>query len=188
MDKDQLNIYSIEPIGVKSLGPGNRFGIWVQGCPFFCKGCMTPNGIPIVINKLISIDSLVKMIVDSKLTGLTISGGEPFLQASKLAILIKKARTIISELNVIVYSGYNIIDLQWNGAKLLLEQTDLLIDGRFVEKLNEDRGIRGSSNQKFHYLSDKLLSDKSEIESRIRHLEIKFNRNTLELTGIPTKR
>ena len=32
--------------GVTVLGPGVRYGLWVQGCPRRCPGCMTPQSQP----------------------------------------------------------------------------------------------------------------------------------------------
>jgi anaerobic ribonucleoside-triphosphate reductase activating protein len=31
---------------VTTLGPGKRFALWVQGCPFTCSGCISPDYIP----------------------------------------------------------------------------------------------------------------------------------------------
>ncbi|NCA71503.1 MAG: 4Fe-4S cluster-binding domain-containing protein, partial [Sphingobacteriia bacterium] len=40
-----LRLYSRIP-RTRSLGPGLRFALWVQGCPLRCPGCMTPDALP----------------------------------------------------------------------------------------------------------------------------------------------
>ena len=86
------------------------------------------------------------------LDGVTFSGGEPFLQALPLARL----GAIIHGLGgtVVTYTGYLYEDLASGlgappGASLLLEETDLLVDGPYVEALRSlELEWRGSSNQR----------------------------------------
>lgn len=33
-------------VGTRTLGPGVRSVVWVQGCPFHCLGCLAPEWIP----------------------------------------------------------------------------------------------------------------------------------------------
>jgi anaerobic ribonucleoside-triphosphate reductase activating protein len=183
---DTINTLSIAK-NVATLGPGNRYVIWVQGCPFNCKGCITPEGIPLKINKLISIEDLAcEIINDSSITGVTFSGGEPFLQASKLTILINKIKKYRNDLNYICFTGYGYKELLWEEAKNFLNQLDLLIDGKYNEKLNNNIGFRGSSNQNFIFLSDKLKSYEEEIMLQSRKIDIRIG-NELQSIGIPNK-
>jgi len=41
---DYLNI-AASVVGTITLGPGLRSVIWVQGCPFHCEGCISPEWI-----------------------------------------------------------------------------------------------------------------------------------------------
>lgn len=130
-------------------GPGIRFTIFVQGCPHKCKGCHNPqshdmNG----GSTMTDIELLDKIKSNPLLDGVTFSGGEPFCQAKPLAQLAKKIHNM--GLNVITYSGYRYEEIIKNNSFIpLLEQTDVLIDGRFEEdKKSVDLVFRGSSNQR----------------------------------------
>ncbi len=184
---DFLNILSIVK-NVHTLGPGNRMVIWVQGCPFSCKKCTTPEGIPLRVNKLISIEDLAKDIIkDNTITGLTFSGGEPFLQASKLVNLIELIKKERKELNYICFSGYNYKDLIWKEAKYLLENIDLLIDGEYIEEKNTNIGLRGSTNQNLIFLTDKLLKFKDELLRQPRGVDIRVRNKYIQAIGIPNR-
>ena len=75
----------------KVLGPGVRYVVWVQGCKRRCPGCINPLGQPLSENGYWkSVAALEQDILHVEgLTGITISGGEPFLQAEALAKLVK---------------------------------------------------------------------------------------------------
>lgn len=183
---DTINILSIAK-NVATLGPGNRYVIWVQGCPFNCKGCITPEGIPLEINKLVSIEKLaLEIISDKNITGVTFSGGEPFLQASKLTVLINKIKEFRADLNYICYSGYSCKELIWEEATDLLNHLDLLIDGRYNKKLNNNLGLRGSSNQNLIFLTEKLKSYEEEFMHQPRKIDIRIGKE-LQSIGIPNK-
>ncbi|MBE0697352.1 MAG: radical SAM protein, partial [Anaerolineaceae bacterium] len=91
-EKIVLNIAAICK-GTRSLGPGLRAVVWVQGCPFQCPGCIAPDWIPIHPSHLYSPEQLVDdLLGDPHIQGLTFSGGEPMLQAVGLAFLSRLAR------------------------------------------------------------------------------------------------
>ena len=157
MNRTNLNIYEYQE-ATYALGPGKRFALWVQGCPFNCKGCMTPDSTPFSKNKVYSVKRIAEKILDIQdLFGLTISGGEPFMQADQLQSLIGILKHNRPSLNYIVYSGFKIERLKWPAASLLLKEIDVLIDGLYVEKLNDNIGLRGSANQRSHFITDRLL-------------------------------
>lgn len=157
MNRTNLNIYAYQE-STHALGPGKRFALWVQGCPFNCKGCMTPDSTTFVRNKVYSVKRIAKKILNvPDLNGITISGGEPFMQAEQLKSLIEILKSKKPSLNYIVYSGFKIERLKWHAATLLLNEIDVLIDGLYVEKLNDNKGLRGSVNQKSHFITDRLL-------------------------------
>ena len=188
-DSDRLNIFEMRG-GVRTLGPGLRYVIWVQGCTHNCKGCTSPEGRPMIEKIFVDVDGLAHTIIDDKtLEGITISGGEPFLQASKLVVLLERVKSQRPDVNVIIYTGFKIEALNWDSAKELLELADLLIDGEYMEELNDNKGIRGSSNQRFHYLTDKLIASKEEMETGLRNGEIYLNdkTNSFLYVGVPKK-
>jgi len=187
MKDDLLNISLIE-YPVRTLGPGNRFGIWVQGCPFNCKNCVSPETIPFKKNHLMAIKDLVKEIMQyPKLDGLTISGGEPMMQAKRLKTLITILKQLQPTLDVIVYTGFNLPDLVWEDAKLFLKEVDVLIAGIYIDKLNDNKGLRGSSNQKIHFLTNQLKPYESLFYHANRTLDFTIKEEHLQMIGIPHK-
>lgn len=182
-----LNIYYICEQSI-ALGPGKRFIIWVQGCLQHCQGCITPLSRSLEVTHLIRVEDLAeKIVANDKIDGVTISGGEPFLQATNLTKLLEVIRKKRPELNVIVYTGYTIEQLTSEKAKKLLEYIDLLIDGPYIDNLNDEKGLRGSSNQRFHYLTNKLMKYNNEIESCGRNNEIIIGTDGTHIIGIPRK-
>jgi anaerobic ribonucleoside-triphosphate reductase activating protein len=182
-----LNIYNICEQSI-ALGPGKRFVMWVQGCLQNCPGCITPLSRPLNVKNLIRVNDIAERIVaNNEIEGVTISGGEPFLQATNLAKLLEIVQKERPELNILVYTGYTIEQLTSLKAKTLLKYIDLLIDGPYVDKLNDERGLRGSSNQRFHYLTNKLKKDSAEIENCGRNNEIIIGTDGTHIIGIPRK-
>ncbi len=134
-------------------GPGIRLVVFSQGCPHHCKGCHNPETHDPAGGYESSVDAIISAIEKNPLlAGVTFSGGDPFLQAESFSRLAEKVHGL--GLNVITYTGYTIEQLlkgipehpEW---KLLLEQTDTLIDGPFLiaEKSLLLRFI-GSKNQR----------------------------------------
>jgi anaerobic ribonucleoside-triphosphate reductase activating protein len=93
---------------------------------------------------------IAKLILrDPETEGITISGGEPFLQAEALRELVGTVRSR-RDYGVIIYTGFTFRELKehrdaaWDG---LLDCCDILVDGPYVEELNDEKSLRGSSNQ-----------------------------------------
>ena len=139
-------------------GPGSRAVVWLQGCQRECDGCFNPSSWSFEINELISVDNLVeKILSNSKNTGVTFSGGEPFWQASALTEVAKKVKA--AGLNVMSFTGFTLDRLQSEYApacsQQLIEQLDILVDGAFVKSLaiNDPNSLVSSSNQKVRVLN-----------------------------------
>ena len=132
-------------------GPGLRFTVFVQGCPHRCPGCHNPETHDASAGEEISVDELARrMASDPAASGLTLSGGEPFLQAAQCAALARLAHE--QGWNVWTYTGYTYETLLEEGDPERLEllaQTDVLIDGPFLEAQRSYRArFRGSENQR----------------------------------------
>ena len=148
----QLRIFGIANDSIVD-GPGIRFTVFAQGCPRRCKGCHNPDTHD--FNGGYSVDTaelLAQIRANPLLDGVTFSGGEPFCQASAFAHLAHEVK--ILGLNVITYTGYEfeyIYDNRHtNGYGDLLEQSDYLIDGEYIESQNDwTVKFRGSSNQRY---------------------------------------
>jgi anaerobic ribonucleoside-triphosphate reductase activating protein len=180
-----LNLAHICPL-TQSLGPGNRFVVWVQGCPFNCKGCVSPAWIPFKKAQIVEVGDLAEAITQrEEITGITLSGGEPMMQAGRLAHLLRLVKAQRPELNVIIFSGFTMKQMVWDEAQGLLNQCDLLVDGNYIENLNDGHGLRGSSNQQIHFLTDKLLPFKDEILAPRSSVELHLLDDGVLMTGIP---
>lgn len=156
----KLSVHMREP-AVRTLGPGVRYALWVQGCPRRCPGCVAPEAQALDGGTALETGALAWEILLSGAEGLTISGGEPFLQAEALAELIRTVRRK-RDLGVIVYTGYRYEELLADpAARALLEETDLLIDGPYVKELDDGKSLRGSSNQRVIPLTERYRGELS---------------------------
>lgn len=134
-------------------GPGIRYVIFTQGCPHHCEDCHNPETHDYLGGRLVTTEDLIKNIKKYPyMTGLTISGGEPFSQAAALLELIKEFKKIFPRKNILIYTGYTIEELANNNDQKIIEilsLADYLVDGQFVKSLKDLTLIfRGSSNQR----------------------------------------
>ena len=180
--------------GTRMLGPGWRSVVWVQGCGFDCPGCIAPEWHSNNPARLVTPQELAaELLADPRVDGLTFSGGEPMLQAAGLAELARLTRAQ-RELSIICFTGFTLDALQgpdtggtgWHAAAAaLLAQVDVLIDGPYVEELNDNRGLRGSSNQRVQHLSGRLRD--YDFENAPRRAEIRLAEGYAMLVGVPTQ-
>ncbi len=145
-----LSIGGIESESIVD-GPGFRYVVFVQGCCFSCPGCHNPQLQPFEGGKESSPEEIIKSIQENPLlSGLTLSGGEPFTQAAACANLAREVHAL--GLTVITYTGYTWEELtasSRNDWAALIRETDILVDGPFIQELkNIDLTFRGSSNQR----------------------------------------
>ena len=107
--------------GCTVLGPYKRSVIWVSGCCFDCEGCIAQN----FRHKEGTVTTVEEMgdwlIGATGEEGITVSGGEPFLQAGPLAQMISNVREE-KDIGVIVYSGYTYQQLLEKGDILKLQR------------------------------------------------------------------
>jgi len=176
-------------VGTRALGPGIRSVVWVQGCPLHCPGCIAPDWIPQRTARLVDADDLAaELLANPGVSGLTLSGGEPMLQAGPLAAMVRAAREQ-RDMTVICYSGFTLGELRDRppapGVADLLGQADVLIDGRFVAAANDGRGLRGSSNQVVHHLTDRLAGSDDSFVNHPRSAELRVRDTSVLLVGVP---
>ena len=161
---------------VTTLGPGKRVGIWVLGCRRNCKGCSNPELQLFDETKDVPVGDVIGFVRTLDCEGATISGGEPFLQAEALADLLSRVRASRPEMTVIVYTGYTFAELQaMEGAGKLIALSDIIIDGRYIDRLNDNRGIRGSGNQRVIAVTGRLDAYVPEMESGVRKQQMVAN-------------
>ena len=159
---------------VEVLGPGKRIGIWFCGCSRRCKGCSNPELWQQQEKYKISIDdvlALIHQISDTKpVDGFTITGGDPMEQSDELAALLKELKIISND--ILVYTGFEIEEL----TEKQLENISVLIDGEYIETLNDNSLLRGSSNHRIHILEEK---------QRVKY-EIYFNTESNKIQNFTT--
>lgn len=147
-------------------GEGVRCSLYVSGCMFHCEGCYNQAtwnfryGTPYTqaLEERIMTD-----LSQSYVQGLTLLGGEPFLNTGTLLPLIKRIRNELPEKDIWSWTGYTWEELQQETAdKLeLLANIDILVDGRFeLSKKNLLLQFRGSSNQRIIDVKKSLLAGK----------------------------
>lgn len=142
-------------------GPGIRYTIFTQGCPFHCKGCHNPQSQPLKGGMDVKLKIFYDEIKQNPLvTGVTFSGGEPFIQAGALSLLAKVLKR--EGYSVWSYSGYTYDKLEHDDKfRSLLEQIDVLVDGPYVQsKHSMDIDFRGSTNQRIIDVPKSLAQDK----------------------------
>lgn len=149
---ETLNIHAVIPAS-RVNGPGTRLVVFFQGCLRDCPGCFNPGTHSFEKRDSYTAREIFDKFLTPAAKGLTVSGGEPFMQPRGLISLLKEARE--RGLSTAVYTGYTIeeirADERLSGA---LELTDVLIDGAFVEDKKETTLLaRGSTNQKLNFLT-----------------------------------
>ncbi|GAV21794.1 anaerobic ribonucleoside-triphosphate reductase activating protein [Carboxydothermus pertinax] len=149
-------------------GPGIRLVVYTQGCPHRCEGCHNPETWDVSGGYEIDSEKILELIANNPLlAGLTVSGGEPFLQEKNLLELVLKVADLGR--NTVIYTGYTFEELMKISEKKpevleILQTADYLVDGRFLQDLkNLKLPFRGSSNQRFIDLK-KTFSQKQIVE------------------------
>lgn len=143
-------------------GPGLRTVIFTQGCTHNCNGCHNPQTHDLFGGYEEDLDNLIDKINNIKLQkGITISGGEPFLQPTQLLYLILEIKKLNPNYDFWIYSGFTIEELlnksnsNYQLNLDILKEIDVLVDGRFNMNLKDTTLLfRGSSNQRIIYLKE----------------------------------
>lgn len=173
---------------IHSLGPGERVGIWLQGCSKKCRGCISPEMQSFDNMKNVPVEILVTIIKEearrNSCSGLTISGGDPFEQAEELYDLLSGLRPVFSD--ILVYTGFTLDEIEKSKKmRECLKFIDVLIDGRYEEEFNFGNGkLYGSENQRIYYFNDLIIDSYKEYVSRIHLLESFIHEGRVISVGI----
>jgi len=151
-----MKIRLAAPITKDSIvdGPGLRMVIWTQGCVHHCAGCHNPETHSLTAGMEIDTSSIISEMEQIKLhRGITLSGGEPFLQTEALIGIAQRAKQL--GLDVWSYSGFtweqlnNCKAANYQSNVKLLQYIDVLVDGRFMLHMRQPGlRFRGSANQR----------------------------------------
>lgn len=135
---------------------GLSVSFFMSGCPHMCKGCFNfetwnpKNGENILIYNLIK-------LLDEKISAygvkrnLSILGGEPLVDynINQTDFIVSYFRKKYPNIIIMLWTGYTLDEVEHLNSKNILKNIDYLIDGRFVEKLQDKNlRLRGSSNQR----------------------------------------
>lgn len=162
-------------------GEGVRNSLYVSGCLFACEGCFNKAvqnfnyGTPFT-------ESLMNQIIEDLshdyVQGLTLLGGEPFLNTDVCLSVVKRVRETFGSAKYIwSWSGYTFEELLLETPdKLeLLHSIDILVDGRFeLAKRNLNLQFRGSSNQRIIDVPKSLAAGKAVIWEKCHDAETSY--------------
>ena len=184
---DHLNVANRVP-RTEAEGPGWRFALWVQGCPLRCPGCCNPHMLSDTLAELVAPQTIVREILDTpQIEGVTFIGGEPFWQAGALAKVAQEVRQ--RGLSVMVFTGMTLGRIKradrpdWNA---LLQQTDLLVDGPYIQRLHTDtRRWIGSTNQRTHVLTDRYAGLSEQWDVGANTIELRMKGAEITINGFP---
>ncbi len=130
-------------------GEGIRTVVWTQGCPHHCPGCHNASTWDFNEGALVDVEDVISELKKIKnQDGITLSGGDPVCQSDACYEISKAAHEM--GLNVWCYTGYTYETMLSNPKmRRLLDQIDVLVDGKFVqEEKSYDIYFRGSRNQR----------------------------------------
>lgn len=180
----QLRLYMTRKT-TEALGPYKRYAVWVQGCNKRCKGCISPNAQSLSGGYSIPVEDLAADILSvPDIEGITISGGEPFLQQDALCELIDHIRSK-RDIGVIIYTGMLYSEIAHSA---LAKHCDLIVDGEYIDALNDDKSLRGSSNQKIVCVSARYRDVVDRVYGQPgRKIEFVPRDGRLDMIGIPSK-
>ncbi|HNX61296.1 MAG TPA: anaerobic ribonucleoside-triphosphate reductase activating protein [Candidatus Limiplasma sp.] len=149
---DTIRLYGLVTDSIVD-GPGYRTSIFTQGCPHHCPGCHNPESHAPDGGTVWTLDDVEKKFSDNPLlNGITLSGGEPFLQPAACSELARRAHQ--KGLNVWTYTGYlyeKLLEMAKTDAAVgaLLDATDVLVDGPFLlAERSLELEFCGSRNQR----------------------------------------
>lgn len=170
---ETINIWKMQHRNYVS-GPGCRFVIWVQGCLLACPGCWNKHTWDFSKRNEVTVDVLFsKIAAEKKLDGLTLTGGEPFLQAKNLIPLVERVKKDLS-LNIQIFTGYELAELSKRYPKRLLSLADIVVAGRFDASMP-------NNNQKVYEINDtKWEFNNTDVEIEIGEM------GEMVVTGYPT--
>lgn len=140
-------------------GEGVCVSLWVQGCPHHCKGCHNPEQWDFNGGNEIDIDILInEILIAIEANGIqrnfSILGGEPMTQRniSNTLYILEQVKKYFPNIKTYVWTGYTIEELLSLYNKEILQNIDILIDGRFIlEERDITLKLRGSKNQRILY-------------------------------------
>ena len=129
--------------------------LWVSGCDIHCKNCHNQSTWDFNAGQQFTEDTMQEILLTLTkpyISRFTISGGHPLdpHNAPKVLEIVKRVKMVFPNKNIWIYTGYVWEDIiKDNTLKEILECTDVLVDGAYVDELRDiSLAFRGSSNQR----------------------------------------
>ncbi|MFI0367484.1 4Fe-4S cluster-binding domain-containing protein [Actinomadura sp. 1N219] len=178
-------VHAVLPRSVAN-GPGTRYVIWSQGCALGCSGCFNPEthaqsdggGASVRTAGDVAADVLADA---AHLDGVTLTGGEPLEQPAAIAAFCAEVKAR-GGLGVIVLTGFTRREIETDPARAAaVADADLVVAGRYNERLRVARGLRGSSNKEYWMRTDRYGPDDL---AAVPELEITITAGTVTVTGM----
>jgi len=153
-----MRIHGYYPVDIVN-GPGTRCTLFVAGCEHQCRGCYNQStwrldsGVPFTLEME---EQLIADLNDRRIVrqGLSLSGGDPLHphNVPHIRRLVKRVRRECPDKDIWLWTGYEMAELS-AAQREVVEEIDVLIDGRFIEAEKDARLLwRGSRNQKIWWL------------------------------------
>lgn len=162
-----MNYHNIDNCNMIN-GEGLRVVLWVSGCEMRCIGCFNPETHPANSGVLFdeqAENELFEALKPDYIDGITFTGGHPLMECNRpmVFLLVNKFRDLYPNKTIWLYTGYTWEEIQsMPDAKVIVDQIDVLVDGKFVLYL-KDNNLEwcGSSNQRV--IDVKKSLDKGEV-------------------------
>lgn len=145
-------------------GDGIGVSFFVQGCHKHCFNCFNPETWDFNGGKEFTQETLDAIVNGLRTNGikrhLSILGGEPLCPENTFLtyLVIKTVKEKLPDTKVYVWSGYYYNELLKSTdprVKNILELTDVLVDGPYIDELKQlNLPLRGSLNQTIRYLKE----------------------------------
>ncbi len=160
-------------------GPGMRVTVFTQGCSHNCKGCHNPQTHSFKEDICFDEEKQQRFFEDVKkdplITGLTISGGDPFdNDLEELRKFLSKYRLeFFPKHDIWLYTGYTIEQLfsmaEYNkNIESILRHVDVIVDGEYIEELKDlSLPFRGSQNQRIIKLKGNFISSIDDVDNLV---------------------
>lgn len=180
------------PVG--GLGPGQRVGIWFQGCSIRCRGCISLDTWGLRPETTVDADEVIAWCM-SRLKegadGLTVSGGEPFDQPEALIYILEKIERLGAasdlEFDVLCYTGLHYHDVSQRFGQVL-RLLDAIVSEPFEQHLTTEKYLCGSDNQVLRILSERGQERFGHIAlqvSKEKRMDVNVSEDSVYLSGIP---
>ena len=129
--------------------------LWVSGCDIHCKNCHNQSTWDFSSGQPFTEDTMQEILLTLTkpyISRFTLSGGHPLdpHNAPKVLEIVKRVKMVFPNKDIWIYTGYVWEDIiKDNTLKEILECTDVLVDGAYVDELRDiSLAFRGSSNQR----------------------------------------